>query len=387
MSRVRKADVAIVGAGVIGLFCGYFLARRGLDVVVLERGLPGSGSSTRGGGGIRSQFSTATNVRLSILSEPYWSGFEDRFGIDIDRRQIGYLFLARNEDTLATLSEQVDLQHQFGVPSEILGGADVSIRWPSLAPLGVAGASFCGADGFVNQHRVMQGLAQGAFATGVRIESGVDVTGITSSDGRIHGLQTTGGLVLADVVIDCAGAWAPALAKTMGVDLPIRARRVQLLIGRPDPPLPADLPWLIDPIEQGHVRQDVDGRAQVGGFLGKDETVNPSAFDHDADPEWIASVLSRTATLFGIHIDQSTVVRSWAGLYPSTPDQHPIIDRTEEGLVVVAGFAGLGLMHSPAAGILAAELVIDGRISSLDARDVSLARFATSTESIEQTGF
>ena len=89
MPRSPNEDVAIVGAGVIGLSCAYFLARRGVKVVVLERKLPGAGSSTRNGGGVRSQLGTATSVQLSVLSEPYWSEFEKRFGVDPWLRRIG----------------------------------------------------------------------------------------------------------------------------------------------------------------------------------------------------------------------------------------------------------------------------------------------------------
>jgi glycine/D-amino acid oxidase-like deaminating enzyme len=144
---------------------------------------------------------------------------------------------------------------------------------------------------------------------------------------------------------------------------------------------------LIDPVRDVHIRQDLDGRVQVGGFLGKDETVDPSAFDHDADEDWIPTVLQQTDLTFGIAIDRSSVIHSWAGLYPTTPDQHPIIDRTDAGLVVVGGFAGLGLMHAPAAGLVAAELIVDGQISSLDRDEVSLARFSRPMDSVEQTGF
>lgn len=97
--------------------------------------------------------------------------------------------------------------------------------------------------------------------------------------------------------------------------------------------------------------------------------------------------VQQTAQSFGIEIDGSSVFDSWAGLYPSTPDPHPIIDRTGAGLVVVGGFAGLGLMHAPAAGLVAAELIVDGRISSLDPNEVSLERFSKPIESVEQTGF
>jgi len=136
-----------------------------------------------------------------------------------------------------------------------------------------------------------------------------------------------------------------------------------------------------------HIRREGTGRAQVGGFLGKDETVDPWAFDHDGDEEWMGAVLAEVVRCFGIEVGRSSVLESWAGLYPSTPDQHPIIDRTEAGMIVVGGFAGLGLMHAPAAGLLSAELILDGKISSVNAADVSLARFSGPVESIERTGF
>lgn len=127
------------------------------------------------------------------------------------------------------------------------------------------------------------------------------------------------------------------------------------------------------------------GRALVGGFLDRYETVDPAAFNHDADPHWITAVLQRTSESFGIEIDRASVIDSWAGLYPNTPDQHPIIDQTDVGMVVVGGFDGFGLMHAPAAGLVAAELIVGGRISSVDPQDVSLARFSKQITSVERT--
>jgi sarcosine oxidase subunit beta len=126
---------------------------------------------------------------------------------------------------------------------------------------------------------------------------------------------------------------------------------------------------------------------QVGGFLGEDEAVDADVFDHDGDPDWIAAVLPAAAASFGIEIDPASVVASWVGLYPGTLDRHPIIDRTETGMVIVGGFAGTGLMHAPAAGLLAAELIVDGRIRSIDPAEVSLGRFSAPSGSVEQTGF
>ena len=97
-----------------------------------------------------------------------------------------------------------------------------------------------------------------------------------------------------------------------------------------------------------------------------DETVDALAFDHDADPSWIARVLEQTCTYSRIEIERSSVIANRAGLYPSTPDQYSIIDHTKAGMVAVGRFAGLGLMHAPAAGLLAAELILDGEIRSVN---------------------
>jgi sarcosine oxidase subunit beta len=358
-----------------------------MGVRVLERNLPGAGSSTRNGGGVRSQLGTPTSIRLSVLSEPYWAEFEQRFGVDPWLRRIGYLFLAGNESQLQVLQQQVELQHEFDVPSELLVAEDLSARWPILDQLGFAGSSWCPADGYVDQHRAVHGFARAAVAAGATIECGVEVTGFDLEADGIGAVLTTKGTFRPDIVVNCAGAWAPHLAERLGLELPIRSRRVQLLHAYPSVPLPPDLPWLIGPLGQVHVRHDSVGRVQVGGFLGADETVDPLAFDQDADPSWITRVLDQTRETFGIEIERSSVIKSWAGLYPSTPDQHPIIDRTEAGMIIVGGFAGLGLMHAPAAGLLAAELILDGEIRSVDPADVSLARLSGPIESIERTGF
>jgi sarcosine oxidase subunit beta len=386
-SGPRHPGAVIVGAGIIGLFVAYTLASRGMKVLVLERKTPGSGSSTRNGGGVRSQWGTATNIALSVMSQPYWAEFEQRFGIDIGLRQIGYLFLASTDDELQTLRQQVALQREFGIRSEILKPSDIEARWPSLDGLEVAGASFCGTDGFVNQHRVIHAMVRAVEAAGGTIESGVEVTGIDATAGRITALRTTAASIPTQAIVNCAGAWAPDLAEPLGVSLPIRSRRVQLMLARPSSPLAADLPWLIDARHGIHIRQDAEGRAQLGGFLGRDETVDTHDFNHDADGDWIDAVLLGVQEHLGIQVDRDSVIDSWAGLYPSTPDQHPIVDRTDAGMVVVGGFAGAGLMHAPAAGLLAAELLLDGGISSLDPVPLSLARFSGSMESIEQTGF
>jgi sarcosine oxidase subunit beta len=136
-----------------------------------------------------------------------------------------------------------------------------------------------------------------------------------------------------------------------------------------------------------HIRGDLEGRALVGGFLGEDRVVDPDAYDVRADPEWTLAVLELAERVFGVVGPSSRVHEGWAGLYPGTPDRHPIIDRVAEGLYVSLGFAGTGLMFAPAAGMLAAEVIVDGGIRSVDPTLLAADRFSTANQLAETTGF
>jgi sarcosine oxidase, subunit beta len=126
----------------------------------------------------------------------------------------------------------------------------------------------------------------------------------------------------------------------------------------------------------------------VGGFLGHDAPVDPDRFDQRADRVWTRSVLAVAGAVFGLVGLDAVVRRGWAGLYPSTPDRHPIVDRVRDGLYLAVGFAGTGLMMSPGAGRLCAELLIDGAVSSIDPTPLSAGRFSQEAgHSAELSGF
>jgi sarcosine oxidase subunit beta len=168
--------------------------------------------------------------------------------------------------------------------------------------------------------------------------------------------------------------------------VPVVGRRHELLIVDTFGSSSAGLPWLIDVEEQVHIRSDAPGRALVGGFLGEDRAADPDRYDRRAGPRWTELVLDRASTVFGLVAPDAHIRHGWAGLYPSTPDHHPIIDELADGLFVAVGFSGTGLMHAPAAGRLAAELIVGRRITSVDPAALSAGRFAQ-IGSVEATGF
>lgn len=384
---MKSTDVVVVGGGCIGLASAIALADRGAHVILVERGLPGAANSTLTGGGIRQQFGTELNVRLSQLSAETWDGFEDRFGVDPRFRRIGYLFLARTEETAATVSAHVQFQNHLGVDSEFLDQEEIPRRWPALVGRGFRGAGFRASDGWANQQRIIDGLVRGAIAAGVDLMVGTEALALEMSGGRTTGVATTAGRIRADATLLATGPWVAPLLDPKGLSVPVTAHRHELLIVEPAEPFPDGLPWLIGVDDEVHTRSDTDGRALVGGFLGEDRAVDPDRYRTHADDGWTRAVLAAAERVFGFVGPAARVRHGWAGLYPSTPDRHPIIDALADGLYVALGFSGTGLMHAPAAGRLAAELIIDGDIRSVDSRLLSADRFLDSGGPAEATGF
>ncbi|HKB27418.1 MAG TPA: FAD-dependent oxidoreductase, partial [Candidatus Limnocylindrales bacterium] len=364
---MRTTEILVVGGGCVGLASAIELAGRGSKVTLLERGLVGAANSSHHGGGIRQQFGTELNIELAKLSAATWDDFEARFGVDPLFRRIGYLFLARTAEGASMLAEHVRLQRGLGVDSEWLDAEEIARRWPVLEGRGFAGGGFRAGDGWANQHRIVEGFARGATEAGVQVPLGTEALTLEATGGRVTGVRSSGGPIAADAVLIATGPWISQLLGPLGLDLPVEGRRHELLLVEPTEPLPADLPWLIAVEDAVHVRSDDPPHAQIGGFLGEDVAVDPDRYEPWVDADWTRMVLDAAARIFGVVGPESRVHRGWAGLYPTTPDRHPIIDRLTDGLYAAVGFAGTGVMLAPGAGVLVSELIQEGAIRSANA--------------------
>jgi sarcosine oxidase subunit beta len=388
----HTADVVIVGGGCMGASVAYHLARRGItDVMLIEREPQlGAGSTGRNAGGVRHQFSTEQNIRLSIESIAAFERFQEELGASIDLHQDGYLFLLSREADIEMFRASVELQRRLNVPVEWLTPGEAARLAPGLSADGVLAATYCAKDGIADPNGVTTGFAHAAREAGAEIVRGCEVTGIDVVDGRVTGVRTSSGDISARFVVNAAGAWAGQVGRMAGLDVHVTPLRRHIFIAQPargatwdDTPYQGKVPssriLVIDFATSFYFHRE------GGGLLfGMGDPAEQPGFgttvNWDFLPQVIETGIARLPAL-----SDALVSHAWAGLYEMTPDAMPIIGPAAgcDGLYVIAGFSGHGFQHSPAAGRVLADL-ITGRDPGLDLSPFACDRFAAGPRSAER---
>jgi sarcosine oxidase subunit beta len=373
----ETADVVIIGSGIVGSSVAYHLAQAGCtNVLVIEREAhQGKGSTGKSMGGVRAQFSTPVNIQMSRYSIDFFSRFDEVVGHPADYRAHGYLFCATSESHLAYLQANRERQIAFGVNNvEWVSAEEIQAIVPQLRTDDILGGTFCPTDGFVDPHSVMMGFMLNARERGARLWLDTQVTGIEVENDQIAGVETSRGRVATRVVVNAAGAWAAGVAKMAGVELPVEPLRRQLVPTEPFDQLPKRFPMVIDMSTGFHFRRE--GKGILLAWNDPAETVG---FKTEFDATFVEKILTRAASRVPVLAEaEVNPGRAWAGLYEMTPDHHAIIGPAPNvnGLYFVNGFSGHGVMHSPASGHIAAELILQGHSDLIDAAQLSVERFA-----------
>lgn len=368
---MERAEVVIVGGGVLGASIAYHLASKGVrDVLVLERDRLGSGSTSKNAGGIRLQFSTEINVRLSQRSLPRLERFADEMGVDPAFRQVGYLFLLTTDRDVAAFERSLALWSRLGVPAQRLDAAGVKGVFPGLRADDVRLATFCPKDGYLDPASLLNGYVARARERGVRFREEEPVIGIDREAGRVCAVRTPHATISCATVIDAAGPWAAEVAAFVGVALPITPLRRQIFVTDPVPGLPQGFPLTVEMATSFYFH-----RESGGVLMGMADPSDGPGFDDSVNWEFLPTIVERALDRLPV-LERANVKTGWAGFYEDTPDKHPILGPVAAvpGFIAAAGFSGHGLMHAPAAGEAIAELVVDGR-TTLDIGALSFDRF------------
>ena len=337
----RRLDVAIVGAGVIGLSVAWQLRERGVRARVFERTGVGAGASGVQPGGVRQQWGTRINCLLARESVAFYRtqpGF----------RPCGYLFLAHTDAVLERLRENVRVQNEAGVPSRVVAPDEAALLVPGLATETVRGGAWCGEDGyFDNGQAVVEALAA---AADVEIAEVVEIGGdgkLTLRDGRS---------VRARHVVVAAGCDSVALLQSLGVDLPIEPEERHLFLSEPIRERLVE-PLVVSPERRFAAKQLGSGRVLASDLSPEGDTAGRRA-----------SVRRSIRELLPV-LEYVEFTTTLSGVYDVTPDRQAILGQVpgHDRVWVAAGFSGHGFMLAPAVGrILASAIAGEGFAEALE---------------------
>ncbi|HET6296427.1 MAG TPA: FAD-binding oxidoreductase [Kribbella sp.] len=379
-SLPARADVVIVGGGVMGTSIAFHLAEAGVErVLLLEMAQLGSGSTSKAAGGVRANFSDELNIALGARSLEAFAAFGERPGQEIDLHRVGYLFLLSTGDQLELFEESTRLQNAAGQPTRMISASEAARLAPLISTDGLVGACFSPNDGHCTPESVVLGYATAARRLGATLVTGCTVLGIDAVGNEIRQVRTSLGIVETSTVICAAGAWSASLAASVGVDLPVTPLRRQIVVTDAIPTLPPDLPMTIDFSSTFYFHREGPGL-----LVGMSDPEEEPGFNLDNSDAWLprltAVMEQRTPSLLEVGL-----TGGWAGLYEVTPDHNALIGEAAgiDRFLYATGFSGHGFLQGPAIGEVIRDLYL-GRTPFVDVSPLDATRFHSSTHRTEQ---
>jgi sarcosine oxidase subunit beta len=378
-------DVVVIGGGIVGCACAYYLSREGVRVCLVEKGTIASGTSRAGQSHIVLWEEPDINLQLEKASRDLYEELSEELPFDIEYRRTGSMAIVENPADWEAFARTVHSLQARGLNCQLLQNDDLLRLEPNLAP-DLAGGAFFPEDAQVNPILTTLALAQAAKERGADIRLFTEVTGIALSDHRVAAVETRAGRIPTARVVDAAGVWSAAIGKMVGVDIPVIPRRGHIIVTEPVPEnlihckiiLAAGYMQTLGATTgvalSANIQQTRSGNLLLGSsrdFAGFDRSVNPAVIQAQA-----ARNLRFLPALADIH-----VIRTYAGLRPYSPDLVPIIGEADsvKGFYIATGHEGAGITMGPITGKLISE-IITGKAPTVPLEPLSLRRFSQRQE-------
>ncbi len=379
-------DVVIVGGGIAGTSCAYFLARAGLKPHLVEKGPLGSGASRAGMSHVVSWEEPEIHLELGRHSNVLYEELAQTLPLDIEYRHTGSIAIVEEPEKMADMRQLVQRLQAWGLTCQMLSSQDMRELEPNISA-NVAGGAFFNEDSQVNPLYATRALAQAAVQMGAVIEPFNEVTGFEFSPGRqaVTAVLTQKGRIATGAVVIAAGAWSGLVGKLAALDVPVFPRKGILII---TVPVPRDFlhtkiilaAGYMDSVKSGSgsgisVAANVQQMANGNLLLGSSRQM--VGFDTSVDPKVVATMIQRNLRFFP-GLASISALRTWAGFRPYTPDLLPIISPVEHlgGMFLACGHEGIGITEGPITGKLISQLVT-GQKTDIAIEQLAFSRFAS----------
>jgi sarcosine oxidase subunit beta len=370
----ETADLIIIGAGVQGASLAFHLARRGVRVLVLEKRFIAAGATGRSSGLVRMHYDVPQDVQLAWESFQYFRLWRDRVGGECGFTRTGFLQLVASADT-PLLKANVLMQQSLGVPVLLVRADDVRRLAPSFSTSDIDFAAYEPESGYAMPSDTAASFMDAARRHGARLLQDCAVTGIRARAGRISGVTTTQGDFSAPILVNAAGAWAGALNRMLGLDLPYDTWHHDTMFVRRPVDLGPAHPTVIDAPNEMYFRPE-GALTLVGLEDGNPLGESPDSDTDRARPGFVERAIERLAKRIP-PIENGSLQSAHAGFDGITPDQHPLLGAAgPDGFYLDCGFSGTGFKTAPAVGLCMSELILDGAAATVDLSIYSPGRFA-----------
>jgi len=364
-----NTDVVVIGGGAIGTSIAYYLAQRNVEVLLLDQADLASGSSGACDGMIFLQSKKpGIHLRMAMASRSLFAQLDEQLPLPIEYGDCGGIVVIETADERQAMQQYVKEQQGIGLDVHLLDAAAARDMEPALSP-DIAGAAFSPLDGQVNPIALTQAFGLGALRLGARVMTGTTVTGIVTQGSRVTGVQTDRGLFSAGAIVNAAGTGAPAIGDLVGLHIPIRPRRGQILVTQSMPPLISrciiSASYISAKYDPTMVRTG-DGGISIeqtrSGNLLLGSTREFAGHDRRTTIDGLGRIAAKTCKVLPA-LANVNVIRSFAGLRPFTPDGLPILGPVDalDGFFMAAGHEGDGIALSPITGLLMAQQIVEGR--------------------------
>ncbi|GAA4126582.1 FAD-dependent oxidoreductase [Nocardioides fonticola] len=379
-----RAEIVIIGGGVIGTSVAYHLTQLGrTDVVLLEQGRLSCGTTWHAAGLVGQLRASESGTRLVQYSVELYADLERRTGLATGYQQCGGLTVARTPERLVQLKRTVAAADAYGMECHLLSPAEAGERYPLLETADLLGAIWLPGDGKANPTDLTASLARGARQGGARILEGVRVTGVRVEHGQVAGVETDAGPIDAAIVVNCAGQWAKAVGAMAGVTVPLHSAEHFYVVTEPFEGVRPDLPVLRDPDGYTYIKEEVGGLV-IGGF---EPEAKPWVSPHELPHPFEFQLLEEDWDHFGVLMESALhrlpavrdvgIRKFYNGPESFTPDNQFVLGEAPEvdGFFVGAGFNSVGIASAGGAGRALAEWIVEGEPTS-DLTAVDIRRFA-----------
>ncbi|MAF52439.1 MAG: FAD-binding oxidoreductase [SAR202 cluster bacterium] len=370
------SDAVIIGGGVMGCGIQFNLAKRGMaNTLLLERDVLASGSTSRSQAILRMHYSNEVTAKMALESLNIFKNFEDIVSGPSGYVKTGYIIIVGADDSKA-MAENVAMHQRIGIDTNVVRETDVREIAPMLAVSEGEAFAYEPQSGYADPYSVTTGYAHAARQLGATIRAGAPVTEIEITGNRVTAVRTAEERIETPIAVVAAGPWSGPLLATVGVDVPLRPIRQQVVMLQRSKDVVGDHPII------GDVVQDLSARPDTGDLTLADSSGDGSREDPDTYNQSVdMSAVEKTFTKLVARapdMEHAVFKGGWSGLFTTTPDWHPILDRVDgiDGLYCAIGFSGHGFKLSPMIGMAMSELITEGEGVSVDISMLNLKRFA-----------